>query len=212
MYFCRMDSTVLSASFWDRLDELDKWLFVKLNSQLTSPFLDTVLPFLRDSVFWAPLYMFILGFIFFNFGKKGFFWSIAFLCTIALTDLAGTYLFKQNFQRLRPCQDPLFFSQVRLLLKQCSPSYSFVSNHAANHFGLATFMMLTFRPIFERWSFLIYFWALAIAYAQVYVGVHYPSDVLGGALLGIIMGFVMAFIYHKNLGFFKYDHKGKRWI
>src|SRR5690242_18079760 len=178
-----MFTQVLAVSLWHRLDELDKWFFVKLNSHWTNPFFDAVLPFIRNSVFWAPLYIFVAVFMALNFGKKGLWWSLLFICTVAITDLIGARVIKEAFQRDRPCQDVQFMSYVRLLLKQCSGSYSFVSNHAANHFGLATFAFFTFKGIFKKWMYLAFVWALFIAYAQVYVGVHYPLDVIGGAIL-----------------------------
>jgi undecaprenyl-diphosphatase len=94
---------------------------------------------------------------------------------------------------------------VRLLLKQCSGSYSFISNHAANHFALASFAFLTFRGIFKKWMCLAYAWAFFIAYAQVYVGVHYPLDVLGGAVLGITIGSITAWLFDIKWGHFRLD-------
>ena len=94
---------------------------------------------------------------------------------------------------------------VRLLLKQCSGSYSFVSNHAANHFGLATFAFFTFKGVFKKWMYLAYLWAFFIGYAQVYVGVHYPLDVLGGAVLGLLMGSATAWLFNKKWGRFKME-------
>lgn len=195
-----MYSTVLAISVWQQLDKWDKWLFVKLNSEWTNPLFDAVFPFVRNSLFWAPLYIFILVFITLNYGKRGLWWSLLFICTVAITDLIGTRVFKESFERLRPCQDPDFMFHVRLLLKECSGSFSFVSNHAANHFGIATFALLTFRGVFKKWMYLAYAWALMIAYAQVYVGVHYPLDVLGGAVLGSLAGVLTAWIFHRKWG------------
>lgn len=195
-----MHQSVLAISVWQRLEEWDKWLFIRLNSQWTNPFFDAVFPYIRNSLFWVPLYLFIFAFILLNYGKKGLWWCLLFLCTVAITDMTGTRVFKEGFERLRPCRDPEFMFHVRLLLKDCSGSYSFVSNHAANHFGLATFALLTFRGVFRRWMFLAYAWALLIAYAQVYVGVHYPLDVLAGALLGTVAGVLTAWIFHKKWG------------
>lgn len=196
---------LLSSSLGMHLVELDRKLFLKINGAWTNPVFDVVLPYFRDSVFWAPLYLFIFVFVVYNYGKKGFAWSVAFLCTVAVTDLIGTYVFKQNFERLRPCQDPFFFTQVRLLVKQCSGSYSFLSNHAANHFGLATFTVITF-PQFKPAVYFMYLWAFLIAYAQVYVGVHYPADVLAGGLLGISAGAIVASLFHKSIGMISLDH------
>lgn len=197
-YICFMLSNTLAVLFWQRLEEWDKWLFVKLNSQWTNPFFDAVLPFFRNSVFWAPLYIFVAVFMAVNFGKKGLWWSLAFICTIAITDIIGARVLKELFQRARPCQDPEFMGQVRLLLKECSGSFSFVSNHAANHFGISTFAFLTFRGVFKKWMYIAFLWAILIGYAQVYVGVHYPTDVFGGALLGILTGSITAWVFHKK--------------
>lgn len=206
-YICRMDDSALMISLWQRLDAWDKWLFIKLNSQWTNPVFDALLPFFRNSVFWAPLYLFLLVFITLNYGRKGLWWSLAFICTIALTDMIGARVFKEGVHRLRPCSDPDFAFHVRLLLKQCSGSYSFVSNHAANHFGIATFAFLTFRGVFRNWMYLAFAWALLIGYAQVYVGVHYPFDVVGGAVLGMSMGFLTARLFHQKWGRINLDHQ-----
>ena len=195
-----MNCTVLAVSFWQRLEEWDQWLFIKLNSQWNNPFFDAVLPYFRDSVFWAPLYIFVLVFITVNYGVKGWWWSLAFLCTVAIADVTGARVFKEGFQRLRPCSDPLMMDHVRLLLKHCSGSYSFVSNHAANHFGIASFAFLTFRGVFKKWMYLAFAWAFLVAYAQVYVGVHYPLDALGGAGLGVLSGGLMAWGFRKKFG------------
>lgn len=204
-YICRMLPVLLASSVWQQLENLDKKLFILLNSRLTNSFFDTVLPYFRDSVFWAPLYLFLLAFIAFNYGRKGLWWSVAFVCTIAIADLVSSRIFKEGFERLRPCQDPIFIDQVRLLLKQCSGSFSFTSSHAANHFGMATFASITLYPTFKRWIYLSYLWAFFIAYAQIYVGVHYPLDVLGGAAIGVLAGLLTSSVFNKQLGSFNLD-------
>lgn len=201
-YICRMVPVLSLTSIWQQLDAWDKKLFILLNSKWTNPFFDTVLPYFRDSVFWAPLYLFLLVFIAINYGKKGWWWSLAFVCTIAIADMVSSRIFKQSFERLRPCQDPFFFDQVRLLLKSCSGSFSFTSSHAANHFGMATFASITFYSTFKRYIYLTYLWAFFISYAQVYVGVHYPLDVLGGAVIGSLAGVLTASVFNKQVGSF----------
>ena len=86
------------------------------------------------------------------------------------------------------------------LLVSCPSGWGFVSNHAANHFGMATFLFLTFRHLFRNWTWLIFLWAGAIGYAQVYVGVHYPSDIAGGMALGIIYGTFTGLVFNKYFG------------
>ena len=140
-----------------------------------------------------------------NYGKKGWWWSIAFLCAVAIADLTSSRIFKEAFERLRPCQDPVFFQNVRLLLKQCSSSYSFTSSHAANHFAIDSFMSITLFPTFGRWIWLIYLWAFFVAYAQIYVGVHYPLDVIGGAMIGLMAGVFCASLFNKKAGSFNLE-------
>ncbi len=193
---------LLSNGFWQQVEKWDQWLFIQFNSKLTNPVFDVILPYFRDSVFWAPLYIFILVFIILNYGKKGWWWSVLFLCTVAIADMVGARIFKEGFERLRPCQDPDFFMNVRLLLKHCSGSFSFTSNHAANHFGIATFISVTFYSTFGRWIYLTYLWAFFVSYAQVYVGVHYPLDILGGAALGTLAGVFTASVFNNKVGSF----------
>src|SRR5437868_15469419 len=88
-YFCLMYT---GLSVWQRFIEWDKSLFIKINGQWTSPGMDHVVPFLRNAIFWAPLYILILVFTLINFGKKGLGWSLAFICTVALTDSLGAQL------------------------------------------------------------------------------------------------------------------------
>lgn len=191
------------ATFFQTLVNWDKHLFQQLNSGWTNPVFDFILPYFRDPVFWAPLYLLMVSFMLLNYGKKGFWWSIAFLCTLAITDMVGHRVFKEGFERLRPCRDPEFFHNVRLLVRTCSGGFSFTSNHAANHFGVATFVSATMYPTFKRWIYLFYLWAFLVSYAQIYVGVHYPGDILGGALLGVLAGLLTATFFNNKSGTIK---------
>jgi membrane-associated phospholipid phosphatase len=196
----------LAPTFWQRIVEWDKWLFIQINDHWSNPFFDSIMPYLRSPVLWAPLYVFVGVFVLLNFKEKGLWWAVLFISTIALTDLAGTYIFKHNVVRLRPCSDPNFYFHVRLLLKQCA-GYSFVSNHAANHFGMATFVVVTFHRYLKKWVWIPFLWAAFIGYAQVYVGVHYPFDVLCGALLGSLFGFFTGALFNKRFGFATFDNQ-----
>lgn len=197
----------LIASFWDRLIELDKSAFVQVNSVWTNPFFDVVMPFLRMSTHWIPLYTFLLVFMVLNFRAKGLWWCLLFLATVALTDMTGTYLFKHGIERLRPCNDPAMAEQVRLVIRQCAGGYSFISNHAANHFGMGVFFFVTFRHMFKKTAWLGIAWAVSIAYAQVYVGVHYPLDVISGGLLGLSFGSITGHFFNKRFGIAIFGHQ-----
>lgn len=199
-YICPMFGPALTVSFWQQVMNADRSLFLVLNRNFVNPVFDAILPFFRDSVFWAPLYLFVAAFVLINFGQRGLWWAVGFVATIALADLLGTYAFKETVQRIRPCNDPLLQEQVRLVIRRCPGGYSFLSNHAANHFGLATFMVLTFRPFLKGWIYLAFLWAALISFAQIYVGVHYPLDILAGALLGVGAGYLTASVYRANFG------------
>ena len=87
-------------------------------------------------------YLFLIVFVFVNFGKNGWVWLLFAFITVLLTDQLSSSIVKNWVMRPRPCNDPVFSSQVRLLLDHCSGGYSFTSSHATNHFGVATFSTL----------------------------------------------------------------------
>lgn len=174
-------------------------LFFKINGQWHTPFLDWLLPLLRNQFFWSPLYLFAAVFILLNFKRKGFGWIAFFLITFAITDMLSSSIIKPWVGRLRPCADPNLADSVRLLVG-CGGRYSFTSSHAANHFGMAMFAFntLLFIPMMWRWLFFI--WAFFIAYAQIYVGVHFPLDTACGALLGSTIGACTSLVFNKKAG------------
>jgi membrane-associated phospholipid phosphatase len=188
----------LLTTFWQKIIQWDHNLFTNLNSQWTNPLFDSMMPFLRNSIIWIPLYLFILVFVIVNFRMKALGWIIFFLLTVALTDMTGTKIFKYGFERIRPCNNPDMLAHLRLLVR-CPSGFSFISNHAANHFGMATFLFITLRHLFKKWMWLAFLWAAIIGYAQVYVGVHYPSDIAGGMIMGIIYGTITGYVFNKYL-------------
>jgi membrane-associated phospholipid phosphatase len=189
----------LATTLWEKLLRLDRELFILINSKWANPLFDVIMPFLRTPTYWVPLYLFIIVFVLLNYRLKGLWWIVFFLATVALTDMVGTNVFKYNFLRTRPCNNPDLFEQLRLLVR-CPSGYGFTSNHAANHFGMATFIFFTFRHQFKKWTLLVFLWAGSICYAQIYVGVHYPADVVGGTLLGVVFGTITAYQFNRYFG------------
>lgn len=189
----------------DTLLSWDRSLFERINSGLASGWLDQVLPYVRNSVYWTPLYLFLLVFITLNFGIKGWWWVLFFLVTVSLTDMISSQGFKEWFHRLRPCRDPDMLGHIRLVLDQCAGGYSFTSSHAANHTGIAFFFYLTTRGFLGKWALIAFAWAALIGFAQIYVGVHYPIDILGGALIGMVFGSSTAWLFNKRFGFPIFD-------
>jgi undecaprenyl-diphosphatase len=162
--------------------------------------LDTATPFIRDTQFWYPFYLFLLLFVVYNFGAKGWWWVLAVLLTAALADILSSQIIKEQVQRLRPCRDPAVAHTIRFFVNYCPKSSSFTSSHATSHFAQAMFFFQTFRA-FRPWTYLFFVWAFLIAYSQVYVAVHYPLDVFCGGLIGLLLGGGMAKMYHKRAGF-----------
>lgn len=204
-----MTGYLLSISFFQEclqwLEQWDTYLFLKINTVWTSPVLDSIYPWWRDANAWIPLYLFLLVFVLLNFKKKALPWILFAVLTVVLTDQLNSTYIKSWVGRLRPCSDPNFMGHVRLLLNNCSGGFSFPSSHAVNHFGFAMFVFLTLRPIFKKWGYLLFLWAGSIVYGQVYVGVHYPVDVVCGSLLGCLLGYIMATIFNKKIGVLNTD-------
>ena len=187
-------------TFWNGIAPADTWLLTHINQNWGNPFFDMVLPFMRETLFWTPLYLFLLLFVTINFGKKGWWFVLAAALTAALSDIVSSHVVKQLVIRARPCQDPAIASQLRFFINYCPGSSSFMSSHATSHFAQATFFYMTLRTVMGAWASVFFLWAAIIAYTQVYVGVHYPFDVLCGSLTGMGLGYIVGKMFHRQIG------------
>jgi undecaprenyl-diphosphatase len=172
--------------------ELDKQLFLLLNGVHCAA-IDPVMMFASGHLSWVLLYA---GVAFFFFWKHSWKWGVlaiaAVVLTYALTDVTGNFI-KHAVERPRPC---LEFEGLIHSLEACSGEYrSFISNHAANIFGSATITALIFRK--KYYTVGIYAWAALVGYSRIYVGRHYPLDVLCGAAFGIAVGFLVYMLFKK---------------
>ena len=170
------------------------WYYV--NYQWRNQVLDFVLPFMRNQWFWAPLYFFLLLFMPYKFRKTGWLWCLFFLISFVITDQVTASWLKPYFHRLRPCQNP-YLSGIIHLIVPCGGIYGFPSSHAANHFSIGIFAAVT-TGRYVKWIWPVaVLWAFAVAYAQVYVGVHFPLDVLFGACIGTVTGIITGSIFNR---------------
>ena len=147
------------------------------------------MPYFSTMVVWLPLYLFTVYLIFRKFHWKGL-WVILFtVMCVALTDMVSFHAFKEVFHRLRPGYDPSIVHLVHIAGKKGNGRYGFVSSHAANVFGVAMFTGFLLK---ERWfTIIIFLWAFLVSYSRIYLGAHFPGDIVGGAFLGMLIGWTV---------------------
>jgi len=181
----------------ETLQHWDAFLFQCINGSLSNPLFDALLPWFREKWFWMPAYLFVAAFALINFRKRGWVILLGLVLSAGLSDFTSSTLVKKNVQRLRPCNDPAMAASIQLRVP-CGGGYSFTSSHAANHFAVAVFLIGVFGG-FVRWLRPVtLIWAGSIAFSQVYVGVHYPGDVLLGAALGAAIGWWTATTWNRH--------------
>lgn len=191
-------ASLLNNGLLEKLLQFDRWLLVKINHDWSNDFFDSIFPFWRHSDTWLPLYLFLFLFMIMNFGLRSLPWMLLLGLTAGICDQVSSSLVKDFFDRVRPCRDESLVGRLNLLLNYCPGSGSFTSSHATNHFGVAMFIYLTMKDVFGKAGLLFFAWAASICYGQVYVGVHYPLDVIGGAVLGSGIGYLMALVFRKQ--------------
>ena len=189
---------------------LDAELFIYLNS-LGVPVFDNFWIFLSNKEANIFFYSILLFFYFYNKRLKLKFTELVYLLIliaimIAITDQTAN-LFKDSFQRLRPCYNEMIKDSLRLVKDSCGGKYGFFSAHASNSFTLAVFFGLLYKKKFRHLIYISLFYASLISYSRIYLGVHFPLDIIFGATFGIIVGFVTFKFYNKYLYFFKLFNK-----
>jgi len=171
----------------EQLINWDKSLLLYLNGMHTN-FFDFVMYWISNKFIWIPFYLFLIYLITKNYKWRTIDIIIGVALLITISDMSSVYLFKEVFHRLRPCQDPEMRPLVHLVNDECGGLYSFVSSHAANTFALSFFLIIVLGEKVKYLTLGMIIWASVVSYTRIYLGVHYPLDVLCGAILGIAIG------------------------
>ena len=177
------------SSIISYLNDIDTQLFLYFNG-IHSPNFDIIFGYITSKTFWIPMYVVLLFFTVLKFKWKTFYVGLFIGLLFLIADQSSVKLFKEMFERLRPSHEPSLEGLVHVVTGK-GGQYGFVSSHAANSFALAIFSGFLLKKHYKYLLIIMLFWASLVSYSRVYVGVHYPGDILGGAILGCIVGFLV---------------------
>ncbi len=175
----------------DFLIHIDTQLFIFFNVHLANPVFDVVMPFVTGKSNWYPVWLGLTIFLIWKYRIKGLVYVLLIILAVGLADIIAYRFIKPWVGRIRPCN---VVDGVYMLVSKRN-TWSFPSNHAANFFALAT--MLTY--LFRQYKFVFYTIAILVAYSRIAVGVHYPFDVIAGALLGYIIAKIVIYSYENYI-------------
>jgi undecaprenyl-diphosphatase len=178
----------------DSLIEIDKQLFLTFNGMHT-PWLDPVIELFSKTSASIPLYAFLLYHVYAVYKQRTLGILISLALLILMTDQFTSGLMKPFFERLRPSHEPTLQGMVHLVNGYAGGNYGFASSHAANTFGIAMFLYCLFRHE-KSWVGWLFLWAAFVSYTRIYLGVHYPGDIIVGALIGVLFGWLVFKLYN----------------
>ncbi len=172
----------------ETIEQIDQSLLLTLNS-CHSPFFDTFFWWISNKYIWIPLYLFITILIVRKYKKQSWIIILSAILVVILTDQISVHFFKNVFMRYRPSHNLDIGGVVHIINNYRGGLYGFVSSHAANSFGIAVFSALFLK---NKWYWLfILLWAMLVSYSRIYLGVHYPLDLLCGGAIGTSIAFIV---------------------
>ena len=166
---------------------IDTELFLFLNG-LHADWLDPIMIFISGKITWLPFYLVLLYLVIKNYKKQSILIILGIILLIVCSDQISSSVFKPLFERPRPCHNEAIKDLVYLPGGHCGGAYGFISSHACNAFALAVFLTQILKQYYSKIAWVMFVWATLVAYSRIYMGVHYPGDVVVGAIVGAMIG------------------------
>lgn len=174
----------------EALSTIDSDLFLFLNG-LHADWMDGVMVLITQMWVWLPLYLLLIYWTVKQYGKRCWWIFLAVALVVLCSDQLSAHVCKPLFQRLRPCYNTDLQGLIHLPKGMAGGQYGFVSSHAANTFAIAAFLTAALRKKYKWIGIALYLWAFISSYSRIYIGYHYPGDILCGAVLGILVGLTL---------------------
>jgi len=189
----------------DFLESIDRSIVLTINS-IHTPLLDEIMWLISGKIIWIPMYLFLIYLSYQHFGKKNtLYFIVLVIAAIALSDLISSQVIKKSVARYRPSHNVELVPKLHFYKQKNGEyykggEYGFISSHAANFFALALFVGMIFREKAPKLIFTLFTIALLVGFSRIYLGVHYLSDIVGGALVGTTISYLLwKFVWMKRV-------------